>query len=146
MGPAACVALAIAPDLDILWGSHRGASHSLGAAAAVWLVAALAAVALRAPVFRTATVCAAAVASHILLDWLGRDTSTPFGIQALWPFSRHYFESGANVFLEISRRYWKPDEFIWGNLRSVAREVAILGPLAAVAWWLRTRGRSPTSS
>ena len=39
---------------------------------------------------RAALVVAAALAygSHLLLDWLGDDTTPPIGIMALWPFSR----------------------------------------------------------
>src|SRR5262249_40103231 len=78
---------------------------------------------------------AAAWSSHILLDWLGNDTSPPIGIMALWPFSDGYYQSSLLLFDAISRRYWLPQEFIWGNLRAVAKEVLILGPIA----WLSMR-------
>jgi hypothetical protein len=85
-----------------------------------------------------AVAVAAAAASHTLLDWLGNDTSPPIGIMALWPFSRHYFQSDLRLFEAISRRYWLPEQFIWGNLRAVLREVLILGPIATGV--LLTRG------
>ena len=78
---------------------------------------------------------AAAYGTHILLDWLGKDTAPPFGLPALWPFSSRYYISGADLFMEISRRYWKPDEFIVGNLKAVGWEMLVLGPIAALAWW-----------
>jgi hypothetical protein len=139
---AGCVVLAVAPDLDLLVTVHRASWHSLTAAVAV---GGLAALALR---FRghpaagaTALACALAWASHVALDWLGRDSSPPQGVMALWPFSQAYFESGVGLFAEVSRRHWNPDEFIWGNLRSVLREVAILLPIVAGAWYWRHKGQ-----
>ena len=60
---------------------------------------------------------------------------------ALWPLSAAYFYSGIDLFADISRRYWKPEEFILKNAVSIAREIAILGPVAALAWWCGTRVR-----
>ena len=73
------VALAVAPDLDIIAGWHRAHTHSIAAIAAVGLIAWL--------VLRTRTTDAlpptmaltAAFASHSLLDLLGKDTSPPRG-------------------------------------------------------------------
>ncbi len=138
---AACVLLALAPDADILFGAHRAVTHSLGAVFIVGALAALAAWRLRIPVRASAVVCSAAWASHILLDWLGHDSRAPIGIMALWPLSDGYFSSGLDVFADVSRRYWNVDEFVFRNARSVAREVAILAPLAAAAYVLRRRGK-----
>ena len=57
----------------------------------------------------------------------------------MWPWSSEYYTSGADLFLEISRRYWLPDEVIWGNLRSIGWELVLLLPLLALAWMLRLR-------
>jgi hypothetical protein len=76
----------------------------------------------------------AAYGSHLLLDWMGKDTSIPPGFTALWPFSSDYYVSGWNVFDEISRRYWLPQEFVLGNLRALSWELAVLTPLLFVAW------------
>jgi len=38
--------------------------------------------------------------------------------------------------MAISRRYWLPG-FIQHNLLAIAREVAILAPIAALLWWRR---------
>jgi membrane-bound metal-dependent hydrolase YbcI (DUF457 family) len=136
-----CAVLAAAPDVDILTGTHRAVSHSLGAALVVGIVAALVARRWRLPVLRTAVTCGAAYATHMLLDWLAMDSAPPYGIVVLWPISRAYHTSGANMFLEISRRYWRADEFIIGNLQSLAWELLLLGPIAALAWWVRRRAR-----
>ncbi len=98
---AACAVLAVSPDFDVFFHSHRTYSHSLGAAGVVWLLVALAAWRLRLPVVRTATVCAAAYASHVLLDWLGRDDSFNGGLMVLWPLTTDFYRSGLNLFLEI---------------------------------------------
>ncbi len=127
-------AIGIAPDLDLLVGSHSTYTHSVGAVGLVFLVALAAS---RRP--RVAVAIAAAWASHLALDWLGSDTSPPIGIMALWPFTREHYQSSFYVFDAVSRRYWLPDQFVWGNLRAAAKEVLILGPLAAVSYWIMKR-------
>ena len=76
----------------------------------------------------------AAYGSHLLLDWLGKDTSSPPGLTILWPFSPAYFLSGYDVFGEVSRRYWLLNEFIFGNLAAVGWEMLVLTPVAIAAW------------
>jgi len=130
---AASAVLAVAPDLDILAGSHRTYSHSIGAVAIVGIASWLA---LRATGSRGAGAAAltAAYASHLALDWLSKDTSHPSGLTALWPFTTAYYTSGWNLFGEISRRYWLPQEFIVGNITAALWEIALVGPLALIAW------------
>lgn len=124
------------PDLDLIVGSHRGPTHSLIAAVVVGLaVAAFASRACASAPWRLGATAGAAWASHVLLDWLGSDTSAPIGVMALWPFSRAYFESGLHLFMAVSRRYWLP-EFFGHNVRALARELAVLLPVvAAIGWW-----------
>jgi membrane-bound metal-dependent hydrolase YbcI (DUF457 family) len=133
---AACVAVAVAPDLDLFSGTHRVYTHSLGAAALVaavsWLVARLRGL----PAGATAAAITAAYATHPLLDWVSRDTRPPRGLTILWPLSSSYFISGLDWFGEISRRYWLPGEFIWGNIRAAAWEMFLLLPIAVAAWIL----------
>jgi len=139
----ACAALALAPDLDILLASHRTYTHSVAAVAVAAFAGGTVARARGAPGVATGLTCGLVVGSHILLDWLGRDSSTPRGLMALWPVSTAYFYSGIDLFADISRRYWKPEEFILKNAVSVARELLILAPPAALAWWARRRGQRP---
>lgn len=131
---AAVFAMAgMAADLDLLVGAHSGPTHGVGTAALLGLVAY--AVTRRG---RLAMAIAAAYASHTLLDWLGSDSSPPIGIMALWPLSREYYESGLHVFQAISRRYRQPD-FWMLNLRAIARELLVLGPVVAAVVLLRRR-------
>jgi hypothetical protein len=129
----------MSPDIDILLGSHRTYMHSIAAAAVAGIIAWLI-VRRRTPrAVAVALTIAAAYASHPLLDWLGKDSSSPPGLTALWPFSSRFYISGVDLFAEVSRRYWKPDEFIVGNIQAVGRELLILIPVAALAWFLRSR-------
>lgn len=139
--PALAVALALLPDLDIVVGSHRTFSHSLGGTVLVGAAAWAVALARHRPPAVLALMSAAAFGSHAALDWLGRDMTAPFGLMALWPFSHQFYVSGLDVFAEVSRRYWDPAEFLIGNLGSVVREVLILGPVAATAFYWRQRSR-----
>lgn len=146
----ACVVAAAAPDLDLLVSHHRTYSHSLGAAILVglgtWMALRIKATVKRQkanPVASPAALSmAAAYFTHIVLDWLGKDTSVPPGMMALWPISSKFYLSGLDLFPEISRRYWRPSEFIVGNLRSLAWEVSILGPIALLVWWVRKTRRT----
>jgi hypothetical protein len=140
-------AVGAAPDLDLLAGAHSGPTHGLGASVIVgvlaWVVPRVVRQARPAtddsrlatsdprPATRFAVAVAAAYATHILLDWLGTDTSPPIGIMALWPFSHAYYESSAHLFMAISRRYWLP-EFWTYNLIALGRELLVLLPIAAL--------------
>jgi hypothetical protein len=124
--------LGMLPDIDLLWtGIHRGPTHSLAAALIVGL-AALAVTRQR----RLALAFTAAYASHVLLDWLGTDTSPPIGITALWPVTREYYQSNVHLFDAISRRYWLQTSWTH-NLRAVGWEVLILLPLTLLALRMR---------
>ena len=117
--------VAVLPDLDLLLSmQHRGPSHGIGAA---FLIGVLAWGLTRR--LRSGIAFGLAFASHILLDWLGSDTTPPIGLMALWPFSREFYQSPYPVFMSVSRRYWMPG--FWGyNLRVVTRELLIMVPIA----------------
>jgi hypothetical protein len=123
-----------AADLDLLVGTHRGPTHSLGAAVLTFVV-----VVLATRNVRWGSALSLAWASHVVLDWLGTDTTAPIGEMALWPLTRAYYEAPLHLFPAISRRYWLP-EFWIDNLKGLAIELAILGPIAwAVAVWRRRK-------
>ena len=126
------------PDLDLLVGAHSTYTHSVGA---VILASGVALSLTRGRAPWLAVGVAAAWSSHILLDWLGSDTSPPIGIMALWPFTDAFYQSPASFFDAISRRYWLPQEFIWGNLRAMVKEVLILAPVAWLAMRVASRRR-----
>ena len=136
-------ALAALPDVDLLFGMHSGPTHSLAAAAIVGLAACL----LARPSAglgrgRFAIACAAAYASHVLLDWLARDTTAPIGIMALWPFSHVHYESDLHMFGAISRRYYQGWVFVRQNAIAFIRELTILVPLLTLTILLRPRAGS----
>ncbi len=131
---AACLVAAAAPDADLLWRAHRTVTHSVTATAAVALVAAVVALRTRRPLVPVVLACAAAHASHILLDWLGADTHSPYGVQFLWPFSHRWFISGLDWFPETARRDLFARATILQNLRAAAHEAILLGPIAWLAW------------
>jgi inner membrane protein len=123
----------MSPDLDLLVGLHSMYTHSV---AAVVLAVVVARWLDRSRGTRWALACGAAVASHILLDWLGSDTTAPIGVMALWPFSPAYYQSSLFVFPAVSRRFgeWS---FVMQNARAAVWEIAILMPLTVAVGWLR---------
>jgi membrane-bound metal-dependent hydrolase YbcI (DUF457 family) len=137
--PLAFAAVGVAADLDLLAGLHSRYTHSVGAAllvfAGAWLL--LRRRAADAPA--TALALALSYSSHILLDWLGSDTTPPLGIMALWPFSDAFYLSPVPVFMGISRKYWLAVAWTQ-NAESVLRELLILVPVAAATAWIRRVG------
>ena len=128
-GLAGIAGLGVLPDIDLLLGMHRGVTHSLGAMILAGAVAGAITPTARLPVALTA---AAAFASHILLDWLGTDPSSPYGIMAWWPWTTDFYLSDAQLFMRVCREYWMPE--CWRhNFLAACRELAILVPVTAAA-------------
>lgn len=142
--------IGVVADLDLLFGMHSSYTHSVGAAvvAGVLFVAVPARSGLRrimGPRLLFAAAAAAAYLTHPILDWLGQDDNPPIGVMLLWPFTSAYFHSGLDWFQAISRRYWLPGFWMF-NLRSIGREVLLLGPPAVLALLARRpTGRSRQS-
>lgn len=135
--------LAMLPDIDLVFGMHRGISHSLGA---TLVAAGVAGVLARRRRLRAAGVVAATFASHLLLDWCGADPGTPSGIMALWPWTSEFYVADYQVFLRVCREYWLLDCWLH-NGRALVRELLILLPLAAAgALVLRRTRRGPAPS
>jgi len=134
---ALLAAVAIAPDLDLLFGTHREASHSVGAAAIAGIAAALVARRGRA---RWGAAVALTWVSHVFLDWLSNDTRPPLGVMALWPMSHDYYKAAIEIFPPVSRRYWESRFWLY-NLRAIAMELVTLGPLAGLVLWRVRRAR-----
>ena len=136
-------AVAASPDLDLLIPNfHRSGTHSLAATALVMIIAAGVTGKVTGRVqWRWVLLAGAAHASHILLDWLGKDRYPPAGIAVFWPFSHRFLVSGWDIFPPTERRLWIPGAF-GIDLRAALTEVAILGPVAALAEWVRRTGRT----
>jgi hypothetical protein len=148
--------VAVLPDIDFLWGRHNAETHSLGAAVLSGLLvlawtrgpwANLPSTSLRPGKvcphpYRLALAVTLAWSSHVFFDWLGSDDTPPLGVMALWPLDSTYYFAHAYIFEAISRRYWLSN-FWTHNLYAVAKEVIILGPIAAVAWRFRKVQKDP---
>jgi membrane-bound metal-dependent hydrolase YbcI (DUF457 family) len=135
----ACVALGAAADVDLLFASHRTLTHSLGAVVLVGVLAAALAANAQRPVVRIAMMCAAAYATHLFLDWLAVDVSRPRGIQALLPFSHEWFISGLDLFGPTERRHLWSVAALLTNVKAVAGELAMLGPIVVALWLVRVK-------
>jgi len=140
----ACVCLAVLPDIDLVMlpftpQVHRTATHSIGAVLLVGLVAAVVARIGRRPVARVSLMCAAAYATHLLLDWLGADRFPPFGLQMFWPFNDGWFISGWDLFPQTARRQLLSPAIIRLNVIAIAQETAILLPIVVALWLVRVK-------
>jgi membrane-bound metal-dependent hydrolase YbcI (DUF457 family) len=145
-----CATLAALPDLDLLYQPiHRTVTHSITSAVFVTIIAVLVTrwVTLRGQIGVrprsdprwVGLLCGAAWGSHILLDWMGTDFNAPRGIQALWPFSDRWFISGWDLFPRVERRQPLSSATMLSNVKAIAYEIAIVGPIAVVLWWTRIR-------
>lgn len=108
-----CLFLAILPDLDFIPGFlvgepgrfHHGPSHSL----IVGLIGGL--VFYRFAIYRFKGIsklrilgcCILSLLSHPILDYFAVDTSKPFGVPLLWPFSNEYYISSIPLFSDVHR-------------------------------------------
>lgn len=159
---AAAVVIANAPDLDLVPGVllgdpnrfHHGPTHSLLTALALGLaVGWLGRSRLRWPLARgtlggwtgTAVMVAALWASHVALDMVTRDPSSPMGVPALWPLMDARFHV-ADLFERADKVAGpaSPAEFVRSllsahNGRALVREALLTGPLLGVALWWRRR-------
>jgi hypothetical protein len=156
---AVCMALAMAPDLDLGFTRHRTYTHSIGAVIVVGLLSAAAArwwlsrvnarsrspACLAAPpkarrlAVRVGLMCAAAYASHPLLDWLGVDLYPPPGLQLFWPFDSGWYISGLDLFRQTRREHLFTWPVLSQNILSIAQEMAILVPIAVGLWLVRVK-------
>ena len=134
-----CAGLAASPDLDLAFVEHRTVTHSLGAVCLVGLVAATVAAVAKRPIARISMMCTAAYASHLLLDWLGTDVYFPYGLQALWPFTREWYISGTDTFRQAARHHLFTRAVLTANAQAIAQEVAILGPIVVALWLVRVK-------
>jgi membrane-bound metal-dependent hydrolase YbcI (DUF457 family) len=135
-----CVALAAAPDLDLIAPyTHRTITHSVVAVALIAIVT----IVVTGKVTRhngrsVALACTLAYASHLALDWMAVDDSVPRGIQLLWPFDHRWFISGWDLFRGTARRDIFTATSMRTNALAILQEVAILGPIAVLAYrWSR---------
>jgi len=141
-----CAVLAASPDLDLLVRRHRTITHSIGAVILVALVAGVIAAHRSRPISRVALMCAGAYLTHLVLDWLSADSYLPYGIQALWPFSRSWYISGWDLFRETARLHPLAAVEISQNVTALALELAILGPVALGVWLVRVKALAGLSA
>jgi membrane-bound metal-dependent hydrolase YbcI (DUF457 family) len=151
--PVVCAVCAALPDIDLLYmPTHRTATHSVPVAVLITILA-VAVTGWVNPIrdwasrrfgvgtqtFVVGLACGLAWSSHILLDWLGADANPPYGVQAFWPFSDTWFYSGVDVFPGTQRRNPLSASAMLINLQAAIWETALMGSVAAAAWWLRSR-------
>jgi membrane-bound metal-dependent hydrolase YbcI (DUF457 family) len=141
------IALANAPDLDLLLGNavHRGFTHSLTAATLVSL--ALSCVWRIAPGFwRSAILYFIAYSSHLLIDlFTGTKigwTNSGFGMPLLWPWPKT-FSSPLILIFGIHHKNFAA-LFSLDNLRACTYETLIFGAItvaASVLWKQKLKSR-----
>jgi len=140
-----CVALAAAPDLDLLAPyTHRTVTHSLIAVASIAIVTMMVTGKVtRGIVPLVVLTCTLAYGSHLALDWMAVDDSLPRGIQLLWPFDHRWFISGWDLFRGTARRDILTATSMKTNALAILQEVAMLGPIAVLAYrWSCRAARS----
>ncbi len=128
------------PDVDFLFGFfggepgayHRGFTHTLLAALVFGAAAGTFVWWRRHDRWRPAALlCAAAYASHLLLDAFTEDRRGAAGARFFWPLSDSYYISPVTIFHEIfidggSRLGFVRSILAWPTLWVLAREAAIV--------------------
>jgi membrane-bound metal-dependent hydrolase YbcI (DUF457 family) len=159
-------ALGMAPDLDLFLAQHRAITHSVGAVAAIFIVAGVVTGQVTRKVqrskvkgqrkfkvesrpeggkfsiervLRVAMICAAAYGSHLLLDWLAIDRRTPYGLQVWWPFSDGWYVSGLDFFPQTERRNLLSLATLLINAKAMSYETAVMLPVLGLLWLVRVK-------
>lgn len=136
---------ATAPDLDFVPGLvigdayrfHHGATHTVIAALPFGLIVGGAA---RLSGFREwrslALLAGLAYLSHLLFDVFTIETTEPYGMDLLWPFSDHAVRMPFHVFSDIRRDPAAPNFLVgqlhWHNALAVVWELVVMGGFWAV--------------
>ena len=141
---ALVVGAALAPDVDLFFrfvdgrNHHNNETHSLGFALLAGMAGATAFPLLRfARPYALALAASLAWTSHVLLDYLNRDTNPPIGLLALWPWSAAYYKFPWPLFMDIGRTLDLTT--LRHNLVAAAWEACVLGPLLWAALRYRSR-------
>jgi inner membrane protein len=141
--------VALAPDLDFIpslitgdnW--HQGPSHSLLAAGMMALLCGLWGRG-RGHGWLLAWCGGLVYLSHLGVDYLALDTLPPHGLPLWWPFSPEHMTAKHAIFLDVKRH-----SLTWAviahDIKAMAWELVLLGPLAGLAVWFRAwrRGAAP---
>ncbi|MBN1155416.1 metal-dependent hydrolase [candidate division KSB1 bacterium] len=125
---------------------HHGMTHSFFFALLVSVVVALIYRLIRRKDFIRAMLLMFAVyVSHLVMDFLGKDTRYPFGEQLFWPLSDDYFLSSFYIFNDVhkasSSEIFIQSLFNWHNLMTIAQEVVILLPILILTEYIRKNRR-----
>ena len=122
--------------LNFLTGEnyHHYFTHSLGFASLFSLGTYVAArLAKRPEPGRDTLLVAIAYLTHMGLDLFSRDTSRPYGMELLWPFSERFVIAPLPLFDDIHRGTLAKLLSLH-NWLAVGREILIVGPVAFLAW------------
>ena len=142
------------PDLDFIPGFllgnpnkyHHGLSHSLGFATAFALLVSFTFYFFRSRSFLSGfMIFFSLYFSHVILDIFSQDTTSPYGVPALWPLTNTYYISPVPIFLDIQKDSVS-ETFItslltFHNLLAMVVEVVVFLPLLAFMSYIRRRRR-----
>jgi len=147
-----CAVLANLPDVDYFFGImqglpnlyHRHFTHSFGFSLLVGAACGLFFQWRGHRFWPMFSLSSAACASHVLLDFLGLDTSTPHGVIAFWPFSDAYYMSPVSVFSNLKKGETVADLvkaiINLHNILALIREIVIFTLLLALQnWFMKNR-------
>ncbi|MFX0197407.1 MAG: metal-dependent hydrolase [Candidatus Hodarchaeota archaeon] len=149
--------VANAADLDFLPGFlvgdpnryHHGISHSIGFTLLLALAFSLGLfLTKRATIWRNSSIFFSLYTSHIFLDYLGKDTTPPFGVPLFWPLSDAYNIAPFAFLPDIFRVSSSGVDFIGSlfclhNLRAASIEFLVMVPFLFLVF---TWNRRPTVS
>jgi inner membrane protein len=138
------IVMANFPDLDFLPGFlagspalyHQGITHSMGIGLLISLAAAGVFRVTGWPFMPVFVLCFFSYLSHLIIDFLGPDGRSPYGVPLFWPITDRYFISPRPLFLgmhhapstEASIAEWLAGIKQPYNLLAIAVEVASLAP------------------
>lgn len=140
------------PDFDFIPGYFFGdpnlfhrhfMSHSLGAAVVAGLVFGFISSRVKGRSFLfNFCLFGGLYFSHVFLDVFSNDTSQPFGVPLLWPFSHAYFYSPVSIFKAVQKSAGNADFlrslFVWHNIWAAVWEIIVFVPVIALVRLVKT--------
>jgi hypothetical protein len=152
-----CVAVANVPDLDFVPGIligdpgrfHHGPSHSIAAALVGGLLLSFLLVKVlrgRISSSKIGICCLCSLLIHPILDCFSMDSSEPYGVPLLWPFTETYFISPVSLFLDVQRDQTSVRTFLDtlinpNNVRGAIVELFFSGMVLLLVLGVRVRSR-----
>ncbi len=138
--------LANLPDIDFLFGAvvgnpnrfHHGWTHSIAFAVLTGVTVGVIVQLQRKNGIKAGLWASGILGTHLVLDYISKDTRVPYGMPLFWPFSDAQYLSPVIILQDVHKASGNDAFFAslicWHNLVTIFIEVAVLSPLILLVY------------